>query len=246
MTPLDVFAVALLALGALGVLVSGAYAWQTTRAVRAPAFDTLASPTPGDCVRVEGTAHAGSNGPLESPLSEQSALAVQATVEERRLGVVPLPTWVQLARTSVAEPFQVRTPTADISLVAPTASLVLADGSVAEVVPGETPADALRSFERRHEVPSRTIWHRRPPVVSLLARALSLGTRRYREGVLEPGAEVLVMGRLVETDEGLGLDPTVVSDRSPGATLRRMARTAVIGLLASGAGFVLGLTLWLG
>jgi hypothetical protein len=64
--------------------------------------------------------------------------------------------------------------------------------------------------------------------------------------VLEPGAEVLVMGRLVETDEGLGLDPTVVSDRSPGATLRRMAQTAVIGLLASGAGFVLGLTLWLG
>ena len=243
------FSVAMLALGAAVALVSLWYAWHATRALRAPSLTSVETASAGDRVTVEGTAHSGPDAPLASPFRERECLAVQATVEERRLVVlpVPLPTWVQLARTSVAQPFRVRTPTDDCPVVAPTSSLVCSTETVAEVAPGETPDGAVGAFERRHDVPSRTFWHGRPPVVGAVAGALSLGHRRYREGTLEPGADVLVAGRLVETESegGLGIDPDLVSTRSRAATLARVARTSLVGLAAGALGVLLGVFLWL-
>lgn len=242
------FGAAILVLGVVVALASLWYAWHATRALRAPSLASLETASAGDRVTVEGTAHSGPDAPLVSPFRDRECLAVQATVEERRLGLpVPLPTWVQLARTSVAQPFRVRTPTTDCPVVAPTSSLVCSTETVTEVAPGETPDGAVEAFERQHDVPSRTFWHGRPPVVGAVARALSLGHRRYREGTLEPGADVLVAGRLVETeaDGGLGIDPDLVSTRSPAATLARVARTSLVGLAAGALGVLVGAFLWL-
>ena len=246
------FGAAMLVLGAVVALVSLWYAWHATRAVRAPSLASVETASAGDRVTVEGTARPGPDEPLASPFRDRECLAVQATVEERRLVAlpVPLPTWVQLARTSVAQPFRVRTPTVDCPVVAPTSSLVLSAETVAEVAPDETPDGAARAFERRHDVPPRTFWHGRPPVVGAVAGALSLGHRRYGEGTLESGAEVVVAGRLVEIEgEGdnlLGVDPDLVSTRSPAATLARVARTSLVGLAAGALAILLGAFLWLG
>jgi hypothetical protein len=243
------FGVAMLALGAVVALVSLWYAWHATQALRAPSLGSVETVSAGDRVTVEGRAHPGPDDPLASPLRDRACLAVQATVEERRLVVlpVPLPTWVQLARTSVAQPFRVRTPTSDCPVVAPTSSLVCSAESVTEVAPGETVDGAAGAFERRHDVPPRTVWHGRPPVVGAVAGALSLGRRRYREGTLESGGDVLVAGRLVETEGegGIGIDPDLVSTRSRAATLARVARTSLVGLAAGGLAMLVGALLWL-
>jgi hypothetical protein len=243
------FGVVLLALGAVVALVSLWYVWRASRAVRAPSLASLDTRSVGDRVVVEGTAHPGADDPLVSPLRGRECLAVRATVEERRLQLlpVPLPTWVQLARTSVAGRFRVRTPTADLPVVDPTASLVLASEPVARVAPGEPADEAPTAFERHHDVPARTRWHGRPPVVGPPARALSLGHRRYTEGTLEPGAEVFVAGRLVEREtecgDAFGVVPEVVSTLSPASTLRHVVGTALVGLAAGAAAVLLGVVL---
>lgn len=245
--PADVFALAMLGLGAVVLLTSLRYAWAAGRIVRAPSFDSIANPTAGIRVTAEGTARTGADGPLASPLRDRDALAVEATAEERRLGLLalPLPTWVQLARTSVTESFRVRTPTADLALVEPTSSVVLGSETVTVSAPGDDRSESVAAFERRHGVPERTIWQRRPPVLGAVARALSLGSRRYREGTLEPGEDVFVAGRLVETGDGFGLAPRVVSDRSPAATLWDAAQTALVGSAAGAAGLLVGAVLLL-
>jgi hypothetical protein len=239
----------MLAVGAVVTLVSLWYAWRASRAVRAPSLASVDAPSAGDRVAVAGTARPGAEEPLVSPLRGRGCLAVRATVEERRLQLLPLPlpTWVPLARTSVAGRFRVRTPTTDLPVVAPTASLVLAAEPVARVEPGASVDEALTAFERRHDVPARTFWHGRPPGLGTLARALSLGHRRYTEGTLESGADVFVAGRLVERETanggGLGVVPEVVSTRSRAATLRRVTRTSLVGLAAGAVALLLGVAL---
>lgn len=239
----------LLALGAVVTVASLWYVWRASRAVRAPSLASLDTPSAGDRVVVEGTARPGADDPLDSPLRGRECLAVRATVEERRLQLlpVPFPTWVQLARTSVAGRFRVRTPTAGLPVVDPTASLVLGVEPVARVAPSAPVDDALTAFERQHDVPARTRWHGRPPLAESLARVLSLGHRRYTEGTLEPGAEVFVAGRLVECKtkraEEFGVVPEVVSTRSSMETVRYVVGTALVGLAAGAAALLLGVVL---
>ncbi len=243
----DVFGLAMLGLGAVVLLTSLRYAWAAGRVVRAPPFGSIEDPTAGARVTAEGTARPGADGPLASPLRDRDALAVEATVEERRLGfpALLLPTWVQLARTSVTESFRVRTPTVDLALVEPTSSVVLESEMVTVSAPDDDWSESVAAFERRHGVPERTIWQRRPPVLGAFARGLSLGARRYREGSLEPGEDVFVAGRLVETNKGFGVAPRVVSDRSSAATFWDAARTALVGSAAGAGGLLVGAVLLL-
>jgi hypothetical protein len=107
------------------------------------------------------------------------------------------------------------------------------------VAPDGTPPERIERFQRRTDaIPLTTVWHARPFGVGPLLEALSLGTRRYVEARAAPGEDVTVVGRVTEAG---GVDPLVVSDRSPAGTLRRMAGTSLVGL-AIGA-FVVALAL---
>lgn len=72
-------------------------------------------------------------------------------------------------------------------------------------------------------------------------RLLSVGTRRYTEQRVMPGDDITVLGRVTET--GDGVDPLVVSDRSPGQTILRMAKTSLVGLCIGVFAVMLGLVL---
>lgn len=77
-----------------------------------------------------------------------------------------------------------------------------------------------------------------PAVVVPLFRALSIGTRRYSEQRATVGDDVTVVGRI--TNGGSGINPLVVSDRSPAGTVFRMATISIAGLLIGLVGLLLG------
>ncbi|CCQ35142.1 hypothetical protein HTIA_p3040 (plasmid) [Halorhabdus tiamatea SARL4B] len=101
------------------------------------------------------------------------------------------------------------------------------------------PTERIATFERDHEaIPASTRWQHPPGFLAPLARTLSLGTRRYSEQRAAVGADITVVGRV--TPDRSGLDPIVVSDGSPIATVGRMAKTSIAGVLIGVVGLLLG------
>lgn len=224
----DLFGIAMVAIGVVIVAVTGRYVWRSTGIYRATAVDGLANATAGDLVRFTGTVQESAGEHLTAPFSGQPCLAIRYAVEERRLSPYGLPWFVTIHETAGSVPFRVRTAAATVDVTAAARSVTLEREVVATVGPDETPPERIDRFEREAEgFPRTTVWTRPPGVLRPIARALSLGTREYREQRAEIGETVTVVGRV--TDEE-GVEPLVVSDRPPLATAIRMAKTAAVGL----------------
>lgn len=240
-----VFGGLLLAVGAVVLAVSGRYVRRATAVSRAPALDSLAAATPGQWCRVTGTV-ALDEDPITAPFSGADCVAVRYGVEERRLSfpyVVPWDVTIQEGRAAV--PFSVETGAEAVSVAEPARTVTLGTHVVATTSPDEAPPDRVRRFEEaRDDLPATGFWRDPPAVLAPLFRALSLGRRRYTEGRASPGDEVTVVGRV--TGDGRGVDPLVVSDRSAGRTLYRMAGTSLAGLAIGLVGVGLGAVLVFG
>jgi len=238
----DLFGVAMLLAGAVVLLVSARYVWRASAVVRASTVDSLSGVGSGSLVRLSGTAEPGDDDTLTAPFTGDESLVLRYAVEERRLSPYLLPWFVTIHERAGSVPFRLRTPQSVVDVIEPTRTVTLRADRVATVAPDETPPERIERFERRTDaLPSTTLWHARPIGVGAVLDALSLGTRRYVEARASPGEDVTVVGRV--TDDGV--DPLVVSDRSPAGTLRRMAGTSLVGLAIGAFVVALGLLLLL-
>lgn len=237
----QLFGVAMLVVGAVVLLFSLRYVWRAGRVFRSRSVTSLAGVAPGSYVRVAGAVEDGDEGSLTAPFSGRESLALRYAVEERRLSPLLLPWFVTIHERAGSVPLRLRTPAAAVDVVEPTHTVTLDRVTVATVGADEDAPERIDRFERRTDaLPTTTAWRDPPGPLRGIAAALSFGTRRYTEQRASPGDEVTVVGRVTESGD---LDPLVVSDRSRGATLRRMAGTSLLGL-AIGA-FAVGVGLLL-
>lgn len=240
----DLFGVGMLAVGIVVLLASARYVWRASAVIRAAAVSTLGRVDPGSLVRLSGTAESGDAGTLAAPFSGRDSLVLRYAVEERRLSPYLLPWFVTIHERAGSVPFRLRTPAAVVDVTEPTRTVTLETDRVAAVGADEAQPERIGRFERHTDaLPSATGWHARPFALGTVMDALSLGTRRYTEARALPGDDVTVVGRV--TDAG-GVDPLVVSDRSPTATLRRIAGTSLIGLAIGAFAVVLGAVMLVG
>lgn len=236
----DLFGAAMLLIGVVVLLFSARYVWRASSVVRAAAVDALAAENAGALVRLSGTAVPGDDGTLTAPFSGRESLALRYAVEERRLSHVLLPWFVTIHERAGSVPFRLRTPKSVVDVTEPTRTVTLATNVVVTVGPDDTPPERVARFQARTDtLPTTTWWHGRPFGIGTVAGALSLGARRYTEQRAAPGDEVTVVGRVI----GGGVDPVVVSDRSPAGTLRRMAGTSLAGLAIGAVAVALGTVL---
>lgn len=236
------FGLVFLAIGTVVLAFSGRYVWRASSIVRAESASTLRGMSPGTSVRISGTAHRDDGDPVNAPFSGNDCLALRYAVEERRPSLYLLPWFVTIHEMVGSSAFVLRTPEAAISIVEPTRTVALDRRTVATVPPDEEPPERITRFERSTSAVPVTTWWRTPPSpLRPIATRLSLGTRRYTEQCLAPGDDVTVTGHV--TEMGDGVDPLVVSDRSPGQTLVRMVRTSLAGLSIGTFAVALGIVL---
>jgi hypothetical protein len=229
----QLFGVAMLVVGAVVLLFSLRYVWRAGRVFRSQSVTSLAGVTPGSYVRVAGA--------LTAPFSGRESLVLRYAVEERRLSPLLLPWFVTIHERAGSVPFRLRTPAAAVDVVEPAHTVTLDRATVATVDADEDAPERIARFERRTDaLPTTTAWRDPPGPLRGIAAALSFGTRRYTEQRASPGDDVTVVGRVTESGD---LDPLVVSDRSRGATLRRMAGTSLLGLAIGAFAVAMGLVL---
>ncbi len=236
----DLFGAGMLLLGAVVLLFSARYVWRASAVVRAATVDSLTGVDAESLVRLSGTAEPGDADALAAPFTGRESLVLRYAVEERRLSPVLLPWFVTTHERGGSVPFRLRTSETVVDVVEPTRTVTLGTDVVATVAPGETQPERVERFETRADaLPASTVWHARPFGVVAVMGALSLGARRYTEQRATPGDDVTVVGRIVNG----GVDPLVVSDRSPAGTLRRMASTSLAGLAIGVVAVALGAAL---
>ena len=226
-------------IGGLVLAFSARYVWRATAVRRARKVSSLADTPPGTLVRVSGTAKQASDL-LTAPFSGQDCLALRYAVEERRLSPGLLPWFVTLHETAGSNPFRVRTSETVVDVVAPARTVVL-DRDVVATVPvgGDLPDRIARFEETIAALPETTFWRDPPSILRPLVATLSLGARRYAEQRAVPDEDLTVVGRVADDDDGI--DPLVVSDTTPTATILRMAKTAVAGVAIGGLSLGVGL-----
>ena len=231
-----------LALGVAGLLVLAAsvrYVWRATAVLRAQDVDSIDSLDQGALVRVSGTI--GSiEDPITTPFSGTDCAALRYGIEERRLSPYLLPWFVTIHERTAARPFTLRTATGTVAVVEAVRTVTLEEKVVATVGVDEEPPERIADFQRSVSgAPGRTIWRDPPGFLAGLARMLSFGTRRYFEHRASESDTITVVGRVTAE----GIDPIVVSDRSPTDTLVRMAKTSLAGVLIGGGTLLLAILL---
>lgn len=219
-----------LALGGVVILsFSGRYIWRATSIYRAEPVSTLKEASARGLVRVSGTAHQDDANLLTAPFSGNDSLALRYSIEERRLSPLLLPWFVTIHERAGSKAFHVRTPETAIDIVEPARTVTLSRQVVATTPADAEPTERIERFERTTDaVPATSHWRSPPSFLRPITSRLSLGTRRYTEERTTPGDEVTIIGHVTET--GDGVDPVVVSDRPPGQTIFRMAKTSFVGL----------------
>ena len=239
---IDLFGVTMLAGGVVVLLASARYVWRAIVVFRAETVESLAGTSAGALVRLSGRAETAAEDPMSAPFTGRQSLVMRYAVEECRLSPFPvLPWFVTIHERAGSVPFRLRTAHEAVEIVEPTRTVTLTKDRVATVGPDETPPEPVGRFERTADaLPGRTLWHGRPFGLGAAMRALSLGARRYTEERASPGDEVTVVGRVTEAG---GVDPLVVSDRSPAGTLRRMASTSLVGVVIGASVVALGAAL---
>ncbi|GGN11827.1 hypothetical protein [Halarchaeum nitratireducens] len=226
-------------LGGVVAAFSARYVWRALAVYRAMDADALDGVPAGSLVRVSGMA-AGTAESLVAPFSGRPCVALRYAVEERRLSPWLLPWFVTVHERAGADAFHVRTPVTAVAVTAPPRSVVVGRDVVAQMGRTASPPSRVARFEREVDLPGLDVWRRPPGVLRPVFDALSLGARRYVEDRVEPGDNVTVVGRV--TDDG-SVDPLVMADRPRGATVVRMARTSLAGVLAGGLAIAIGLVL---
>jgi hypothetical protein len=241
----QLYGVALAIVGTIVLAFSGRYVWRATSIYRAEVVSMLRETTPGALVRVSGTAQQGDADLLSAPFSGIDCLALRYAVEERQLSPFLLPWFVTIHELAGSGAFCVRTSAADVDIVEPARTVTLERDIVATIPPSDEPPERITRFDRTAEaVPVTTYWRSPASIVRPITRRLSLGTRRYSEQRAMPGDDVTVVGRV--TERGDGIDPLVISDRTPSQTLVRMAKTSLVGVCIGMFVVALGLVLiWL-
>lgn len=230
------------ALGFVIVAVTARYVWRATGIWRGTEIQSLADASPGSLVRFGGTVQRGSDEFLRAPFSGTECQVLRYEIEERHLSPLLLPWDVTLHETAGSVPFRVRTAADVIDLLGPTRSVVLEKRLVETVSVGETPPARIRRFEREHDQrAAASRWRNLPSVLRPIASAFSLGTRQYVEQWAGTGDEVTVVGRV--TERGDAVDPVLVSDRGPLATVRGMAGPALVGFVVGVGTIVFGAAL---
>jgi hypothetical protein len=233
----SLFGVAMCLLGVVVCLVSARHGRRTAALVRAASVDRLDGVADGTLVRVSGTVR-GAERTLTAPFSGVDCVACRAVVEERRPGSLLLPTYVTIHEPAESTAFDVRTPHATVSVAEPARTVALDSTVVATVGPDADPPDRIVRYERAAD-DIGTGWRSRPTPLAPVARALSLGTRRYVERRLSPGDDVTVAGRV----RAGSLDPLVVSTATPVGTLARLSRTSLAGVAIGAFALLIGVAL---
>lgn len=241
-TVTTLFGGALLLVGGIVLVVSGRYVWRATAVLRAADLDETDDTTSDSLVRVSGAAVQDAGETLVAPFSGVECVALRYQVEERRLSFLYLLPWdVTIHEATGSVEFAVQTPTETVPIAGSVRTVVLSNEVVETTSPETEPAERILAFEQDHgDVPESTVWQRPPALLAPVFGLLSLGTRRYSEQRADRGADVTVVGRLTD---GEPLAPVVISDRAPAATVYRMAKTSVGGLLIASAGLLLGAVL---
>lgn len=236
----DLFGGGMLLVGGTVLVVSARHVWRATAVFRATTLADLERENAGTLVRVSGTVTRSDDDLLVAPFSAIECVALRYHIEERRLSFLYLLPWyVTVHEATGAGAFGVRTVEESVPVVAPAHTVTLANHVVATIGADAEPPERISNFERESGgVPSSTVWRDPPSIIRPLFRVLSIGTRRYSERRAALGDEVTVVGRV--TGDGSGIDPLVVSDRSPSGTVFRMAKTSFAGLLIGLAGLLLG------
>jgi hypothetical protein len=232
---LTLFGVAVLLLGAFVCLVSARHLWRTAALARADPVDRIDGVADGTLVRVSGTVDAERT--LTAPFSGVDCVAYRAVIEERRPGSFLVPTDVTIHEPTRSATFGVRTPHARVSVADPIHTVALDSTVVATVDADDEPPERIARYERETDgLGLETVWTAPPAPLAPVARALSLGRRRYAERRVSPGDDVTVAGRV---DDGR-LDPLVVSAGSAGDALRRLSTTSLAGLLIGAVAVTIG------
>ena len=234
------FGTVMLLTGGIVLLVSGRYIWRATAVFRAAELEAIEDMTPGTIVRVSGTVVQNDADLIVAPFSGIDCAALRYQVEERRVGLPNLLPWyVTIHEATGAVEFAVQTTAGTLPIVDSVQTVILTTEFIETTSAKTTPAERIRAFEQGHDdILTSTIWQQPPSVLVPIFRVLSLGTRRYSEQRAARGADVTVIGR-VSQDE-TGIDPLIISDRSPTSTLFRMAGTSIMGLLTAIIGLSLG------
>jgi hypothetical protein len=232
----------MLLVGIVVFAVSARYVLRATSVYRATEIPDMSESVAGSLVRVSGTV-AHQDDALVAPFSETTCVALRYQIEERRLNLLNLIPWyVTIHEATGAVEFTVETRAGSVPIVKPARTVTLTKRIIATNGVDEAPLEQIQTFERDHDdIPETTVWRDPPAVLQPLFRFLALGSRRYSEQRAETGDSVTVVGRI--TEDATGIDPLVVSDRPPGNTVFRMAKSSIVGLLASFAGILLGVVL---
>ncbi|WP_248898189.1 hypothetical protein [Haloplanus halobius] len=189
---------------------------------------------------MSGTAEQETGDVLIAPFSGIECVALRYQIEECRLSFpYILPWYVTIHEATRAVEFSVQSAAGTVPITEPIRTVVLTNKIVETTSADRAPSERIKQFEQKHEdIPESTVWQRPPAPLEPLFRMLSLGTRRYSEQRAARGEDVTVVGHV--TDGGSGIDPVVVSDRSSMATVFRMAKTSIAGLLVGVCGLLLG------
>lgn len=234
------FGAVMLLIGGFILLVSGRYIWRATAVFRAAGLEAIVDITPGTLVRVSGTVGQADANLIVAPFSGIECVALRYQVEERRVSLPnPLPWYVTIHEATGAVEFAVQTTAGTIPIVDSVQTVVLTTDVIETASAKTTPAERIRAFEQGHDdIPTSTIWQRPTSVLVPIFRVLSLGTRRYSEQRAVRGTDVTVVGRV--SKDKTGINPLIISDRSPTSTLFRMASISIMGLLTAIVGLSLG------
>jgi len=224
----------MLAIGLFVTLVSLRYVWRASALLRATPVSRIEDAADGALVRVSGTVEA-TGETVSAPFSGIDCVALRTTVTERRLGSYLLPTDVTIHEPTQSVDFAVRTPHAAVPIDAPRRTVSLDRVTVATVAPDDSPPERIAQYVRETPEISAEPWSL-PAPVSSLARALSLGRRRYNEHRACPGDDVTVVGRV----DGGSVSPLVVATDTPMRALVGTATTSLAGLLVGVVGLALG------
>lgn len=246
LTIAEVFGGAMLLVGGFVLVVSARYVWRATAVIRATDREYLDTSDAGTLTRISGDVTQNNGESLVTPFSGTDCVALRYQIEERRLSFLYLLPWyVTVHEGTGAVAFDVQTEAGTIPVVEPARTVALSTEVVTTTGPATDPPERIQQFEQESDnVPPSTVWRDPPSVVRPLFSVLSIGTRRYSEQRAAVGDELTVVGQVM--NDGVGIDPLVVSDRSPAGTVFRMAKTSLGGLLIGVGGLLLGVFLLIG
>lgn len=148
---------------------------------------TAVESTESGPVAVEGTAHPADDGPLSAPFSDRDCVAFEYEVREVQGKNKRTPT--PLADGTESVPFYVDDGTGEVLVHPDAADLELEKEEKVEVAREEQPPKQVERFLSRR----RDIGEPTEPTINVAGS--HVGTRYFREQLLESGEEVYVFGQ---------------------------------------------------